>query len=207
MHLLYLDDSGSVGNAADKHVILAGLSVFERQPHWLSLQLDRLAADIWPSEPEALEFRGVDMLSGRKHWRGVPRSEREQAYRTVLSTLTSRDQIRLFGAAIHKGSVSPLDPMEQAFEQVCSRFDKYLGRRHRQSDTQRGLIILDKSAYETSLQGLANNFRKRGYQWGRLNNLSEVPLFVDSKASRMIQYADLIAHAIRRYYDGGDATY
>ena len=34
MHILYLDDSGSVKNAEDKHIILAGVSVFERVPHW-----------------------------------------------------------------------------------------------------------------------------------------------------------------------------
>jgi hypothetical protein len=34
MYLLYLDDSGSVRNAADRHIVLAGLAVYERQPHW-----------------------------------------------------------------------------------------------------------------------------------------------------------------------------
>ncbi len=58
-HLLYLDDSGSVGNAAEKHIILAGLSVFERMPHWLSRALDNVAKEVWPTDPQNLEFRGA----------------------------------------------------------------------------------------------------------------------------------------------------
>ncbi len=38
-------------------------------------------------------------------------------------------------------------------------------------------------------------------------NISEVPLFVNSKATRMIQFADLVAFAIRNYYERGIARY
>ncbi len=207
MHLLYLDDSGSVKNATDRHIILAGVAVFERQPHWLSERLDALAETIWPDSPESLEFRGVDMLSGRKHWRGVQRGLRTAALREALQILGNSNQVRLFGAAIHKASLSPDDPMEYAFEQVCNRFDRFLGRLHKQGDTQRGLIILDESSYETALQGLAKNFRTIGHKWGRLYNLADVPFFVDSKATRLIQYADMVAHSVRRYYESGDSQF
>jgi hypothetical protein len=113
----------------------------------------------------------------------------------------------LFGAVVHKAAISPDDAMEYAFEQICNRFDRFLGRLHQAGNTQRGLIILDESAYETSLQGLAKNFRRDGHRWGQLYNLTDVPLFVDSKATRMIKYADMLAHAVRRYYEKGDSTF
>ena len=207
MYLLYLDDSGAVRNAADNHIILAGIAIFERQPHWFSDRLDKLAERIWPDAPQSLEFRGVDILSGRKQWRGVPRHKRETAYCEALGFVGSSNLVRLFGAAIHKAALSPNDPMEYAFEQICNRFDRYLGRLHKLGNTQRGLIILDKSSYETSLQGLARDFRTTGHKWGQLYNLSDVPFFVDSKATRMIQYADMIAHAVRRYYEKGESKY
>ena len=205
MHLLYLDDSGSVNNAADRHIILAGLSVFERIPYWLSSRLDELAAELWPDDPQTLEFRGSDIMAGRKHWRGIPRDVREAAYERALRILTTSREPRLFGAVIHKAAMSPNDPMEFAFEQVCNRFDRFLGRLHRRNDTQRGLIVLDESAHETALQRLAREFRAVGHRWGGLHNLSEVPLFVDSRATRMIQYADLIAFALRQYHERGNA--
>ena len=206
MHLLYLDDSGSVGNATDRHIVLAGISVFERQSHWFSKRLDNIAARVWPASPN-IEFRGTDILSGKKHWRGLPQQQRIDAYKDVLRTLGTSNQVTLFGAVIHKAAISPADPMEYAFEHVCNRFDRFLGRLHKAANTQRGLIILDESSYETSLQGLAKNFRTKGHSWGQLYNLADVPMFVDSKATRLIQYADLVTHAVRRYYEYGDATY
>jgi hypothetical protein len=100
MYLLYLDDSGSVRNPEDRHIVLAGLAVYERQPHWFSSRLDTIAERVWPSNPQGLEFRGTDILAGKKHWKAV-----------------------LFGAVVHKAAISPNDPMEYAFEQVCNRFD------------------------------------------------------------------------------------
>lgn len=207
MHLLYLDDSGSVGNASDKHIVLAGLSVFERAPYWLAKTMDKIAGEVWPDDPLGLEFRGSDILSGRKQWRGVAKDVRQEAYIKALRALTVANGVRLFGVAVYKKAVSPNDPMEVAFEQISSRFDHMLQRLHNGGDTQRGLIVLDETSYETSLQGLSRDFRIHGHKWGSLHNLFEVPLFVDSKATRLIQYADLVAHAVRRYYEGGDATY
>jgi len=206
MYLLYLDDSGSVRNPADKHIVLAGLAVFERQPHWFSSRLDDIAKRVWPDSPQSLEFRGADIRGGKKHWRGVGKQDREEAYREALGAIRGSHLVRLFGAAVHKVAVSPDDPMEYAFEQVCNRLDRFLGRLHHAGNTQRGLIVLDKSAYETSLQGLARNFRTDGHRWGQLYNLADVPLFVDSRATRMIQYADMIAYAVRRYYENGDSS-
>ncbi|MFD2182075.1 DUF3800 domain-containing protein [Rhodoplanes azumiensis] len=207
MYLLYLDDSGSAGNLADRHVILAGVALFERQPHWFSAKLDAIAQRIWPDSPATLEFRGGDMLSGRKHWRGVPKSDRTDALKEALGILGNSSLVHLFGAAVHRAAVSPDDPMERAFEQLCNRFDKFLGRLHRRANTQRGLIILDKSTCETSLQGLARDFRTIGHRWGQLYNLADVPLFVDSRATRMVQYADMVAYATRRYFEYGDGTF
>lgn len=206
MHLLYLDDSGSVKNAVDRYVILAGLAVFERQTHWLSERLDEVARRVWPLNPLGLEFRGADIMGGKKHWRGVPRDDRTAVYRQALTILADSKHVRIFAAAVHKGSLSPDDPMEYAFEQLCNRFDRYLGRLHQNHDTQRGLIILDESSYETSLQTLCKEFRTAGHRWGQLYNLSDVPLFVNSKATRMIQFADLIAYSLRKYYENGDSS-
>ena len=205
MHLLYLDDSGSVGNPSDKHIILAGLAVFERQPHWFSKRLDEIASKVWPDAPANLEFRGADILGGKKHWRGISKENRKQAYIEALTVVGSSNHVRLFGAVIHKVGVSPEDPMEFAFEQICNRFDRFLGRLHKNRDTQRGLIILDESSYETSLQSLTCDFRTDGHRWGQLYNLADVPLFVNSRSTRMIQFADLIAYALRRYYEHGEA--
>jgi hypothetical protein len=74
----------------------------------------------------------------------------------------------------------------------------------RRRDPQRGLVVCDKASYEQKLQALSSLFKHQGHALGRLRNFAEVPLFLDSKASRLIQMADLIAYWIFRYYQSKD---
>lgn len=94
-----------------------------------------------------------------------------------------------------------------AFEDLCQRFEYFLSRRRQLGDEQRGMIILDKSTRETSLQQLSREFRKAGTRWGSLRNIADTPFFVDSRASRLIQIADHVAYAVFRRYNSGDAQY
>lgn len=115
-----------------------------------------------------------------------------------------------YAVAVHKKSFPQSDPVEIAFEELCNRFDRQLqifNRQVDQKERQRGLIILDKSTYETPLQRLARSFRKTGTRWGVTRNLADVPMFVDSTASRLVQLADHIAYAVFRFYEAGDASY
>ncbi len=46
-----------------------------------------------------------------------------------------------------------------------------------------------------------------GARWGHFRKLAEVPLFVDSRACRMIQLADLIAWSTFRKYEFKDGRF
>ena len=209
MYLLYLDDSGSAQNQDETHLVLGGFSVFERQLHWLATKLDDLAREILPSDPDAVEFHASHIFSGRiAPWKNMDKTERCEIIKRVLQIFAdSHASTAAFACAVHKQSCTQ-DPMECAFEELCSRFDMQLKRLHAGGETHRGLIIVDKSYYETSLQQLARNFRSLGTRWGnRLVNVTEVPLFVDSRACRAIQIADHIAYSVFRRYHAGDTSY
>lgn len=208
MHLLYLDDSGSANNANESHLVLGGVSVFEAQAHWVTRELDKLAVSFGPQDPNALEFHASEIYAGRGPWQGMPRLERYGVIKNVLGVLQqSYDSARAFVCAVHKTSYPRSDPMELAFEDLCSRFDLYLKRISTRGDRQRGLIILDNSSYETSLQKLARDFRSLGTRWGVINTIAETPMFLDSRASRVIQLADHVAYAAFRRYESGDAQF
>jgi hypothetical protein len=85
----------------------------------------------------------------------------------------------------------------------------FLGRIYKKhKDPQRGIAIFDKSTEEITIQRLSHVFINTGHQWGkRLNNFAEVPLFLDSKMSRLIQVADIIAYAIFRHFEYNDSKY
>lgn len=205
MHLLYVDESGHTADPLHQYFVLAGVSLYERQNWWIAKELDQIAERFDPANPGDVELHGSPMLQGRGGWKMHNRGLREQAMKDALTCLTaSHPGNRLFATVVRKAAVSPRDPVEYAFEQMTSRFDRYLGRLHKRQDTQRGLILFDKSSHEASLQKLAHNFRTLGHQWGVLRSLSEVPVFIDSRASRLIQLADLVAFALFRKWEKQD---
>jgi hypothetical protein len=208
VHLLYADHSGEPTDPRIGHFVLAGVSVFERQGYWLSRELDRIACRFNPADPGAIELHGSPMRQGRGGWHRFPVPDRIQAMKDALGVFAqSHPGNRLFAAVVEPDAVAPRDVVEYAFEQVASRFDQFLMRLYRNRDTQRGVIVFDKATYETAIQSLARDFRTVGHQWGVLRNLAEVPLFLDSKASRLIQLADLVAYAIFRHFEKNDSQY
>jgi len=208
MYLLYADHSGDPSDPNLKYVVFAGIAVFERQGYWISEKLDAIAARFDPADPGSIELHGSPMRQGRDGWDCFPVPDRIQAMKDALGVLSqSHPSNRVFACVVRPDAISSRDPYEYCFEQLASRFDLYLMRLHRGGDTQRGLIVFDEAAYETSIQNLARNFRSVGHTWGVLRNLAEVPLFLDSRASRLIQLADLVAYAIARRFEREDSQF
>ncbi len=211
VHVLYMDDSGSVTNADDRFFVLGGLSVFERGIYHLINATDRCVAGFGLGEPDDIELHGSEMYNGKSGiWKSInKRADREELIKRALGLLTdNQPSFRLFAVAVDKQAVSPRDPVEVAFEEMCNRFNLFLQRSHnRTQDNQRGLLVMDESKHEKPLQALTRNFRVNGGRWGHFRHLAEVPLFVDSKASRLIQLADMVAWATRRKYEIQDGRF
>lgn len=209
MHLLYLDDAGSAGNKNEDYFILGGVSIFEAQANFITQELDKLAAEIDPSDPHNIEFHASVIFSRKINpWNKMSRAEAQGIIKAVLNIFkNSYDTGRAFACAVHKASYPLRDPVELAFEDLCSRFDRFLDRLRAEGDRHRGLIILDESSHETTLQTMARDFRTLGTRWGVIHHLAETPLFVQSKASRIVQLADHLAYSVFRRYNAGDTQY
>ncbi|APZ44139.1 DUF3800 domain-containing protein [Acidihalobacter ferrooxydans] len=54
---------------------------------------------------------------------------------------------------------------------------------------------------------MARDFKTIGHEWGTLRNMAEVPAFIDSEATRLIQLADLVAYALFRKYERKDTQF
>jgi len=138
MHLLYVDESGLVTDTAQRYFVLAGLSVFEREPHWIEKDLDEIAMRFNADEPQLVELHGSPMRSGKGLWRHVQRIDREAAIADAL---------------------------------------------------------------------MAKEFKAFGHSFGKTRNFAEVPVFVESQASRLIQLADLVAYSIFRHFEHRDSRF
>jgi hypothetical protein len=210
MYLLYLDDSGSAGNVNEEYLVLGGVCLFEPQVHHITTALDAIAARIHPSDPDAVEFHASAIYAGRfAPFDSMSKDERRAIIKEVLQVFADSFRwAKAFACAVHKPSYPHSDPMEIAFEDLCSRFDMMLGRLRDEQISHRGIIILDESTYETTLQRLARDFRRLGTRWNTvIRNITEVPLFVDSQASRCVQVADHVAYSVFRRYESGDTKY
>lgn len=208
VHLLYVDESGSTTDPSQSFFVLSGISVHEKKTHWVEEAMNSIAKRFNSEDPYALEMHGSPMRSGKSEWRGFDYATRVTAMKDCLSIIAeSKGQIRIFASITKQGVGDGSDTVSDSFAQIASRFDMYLARLHAQGNTQRGIAIFDKSSTEKSIQQLARDFKNTGHQFGRIRNFSEVPLFLDSKASRLIQLADLVAYAIFRKYEANDSTY
>ena len=54
---------------------------------------------------------------------------------------------------------------------------------------------------------IRRDFKHSGHSWGRTNNYAEVPVFLDSRASRLIQLADLVAFSLYRNFEHNDSSF
>ena len=211
MHLLYADESGSISDPSQKFFVLAGIAVFERSTHWVEVELNKVAARFNGEDPYAIELHGSPMRTGSHGWSDYSQALRKQAMVDALSFGVAKHHprdLRLFAAVLEKRNFAGQDIAQVAFEQLSSRFDQYLGRLYKEKrDKQRGLILFDKTATERRIQTLARDFKHTGHSFGVTRNYAEVPVFLDSRASRLIQLADLVAYAIFRHYEHGDSIY
>ena len=212
MYILYVDDSGSVANANEQFFVLGGIAVYERALFHLMQEADQCVNAFGLGPVEDIELHATDIYGGRNHpWNKVKtKAPREEMINSALDLITNqrRTAVRVFSIVVDKRGVSPRDPIELAFEEICNRFNLFLQRdSDRTGHKNRGLIVMDETKHEKPLQSMARHFRIDGARWGKFGNLAEVPLFVDSKATRLIQLADLIAWSTFRKYEFKDGRF
>src|SRR5689334_6533013 len=113
MHILYIDDSGSVDNPNDRYFVLAGVSIFERGLYHQIKQADDCVAAFALGDPHDVELHASEMYHGRDGiWRTVrERPVREKMIQAALGTLKGHKSIRLFSVIVDKAAVSPKDPV------------------------------------------------------------------------------------------------
>jgi hypothetical protein len=143
----------------------------------------------------------------------LTRLERSRLLEDALDLVGAHTGIRLFGEAISKAhpgiTASHIDPVCQAFEQVVSRFDAFLQRRHewklQKSPRPRidnGLLVLDQDySTESTIFNQFRDYRKSGHPWGKMRHVIDVPFFASSERVCGLQLVDICAYAVRRYLD------
>lgn len=213
MYLLYLDESGS--HQGSPVFILAGIAVHEHDAFPLQRKLEGLLRSKLPQgfNPQDFELHAAEIKSPVKNvrskkvssnWAQVPLATRRRVLSATFGALrdfTPTDPARpcaLFGAVIDRAYG---DREQRAYEEVLHKFDEMMTRQAGTAAVhERGIVIHDRRVIERDVQGWAGTWRHVAGRIGKLTHLADVPLFADSRASRLIQAADFVAWGLNRYY-------
>ncbi len=221
MYLLYLDESGTHGGSPA--FVLAGLAVHEHDAADLQKKMEGVLTRNLPKglKPRDFELHATEIKSPIKiskgvkilsPWAQVPYGIRLNTMRSAFWAIANyrcRDATHpyaLFGAVIDS---SYKDREQRAYEEVLHRFDELLTRQGYASGVhERGLVIHDRRVIERDVQTWTQTWRQVAGRIGKLTHFTDVPLFADSKASRIIQAADFVSWGLWRYYGpSGDESW
>lgn len=228
MYLLFVDESGTHGGS--HAFVLGGIAIHESDSQRLQGDLDRLVAAKLgkrPSNLDEFELHASEMRNAKKPtgpkaersggssiWANYPRAMRKEllddAYR-LIADFKPRDPAlptALFGVVVDsrfRPEWSQIERERYAYEVLLNKFDVMLKNlRVHKNLNNRGLVIHDRRVVaERDIQSWTSEWRAAAGRIGRLMNLADVPLFADSRATRLLQVADLVSYSLFRRFTPG----
>jgi hypothetical protein len=202
MYVLYVDESGSHGLSHNNRAyVLAGVAIHEADITSLGDQLRDVVKEVVPEGELAgpYELHAAELRRPRAGsvWKGSDGQMRRGLLERALHTIADfqerdpRRPLRVFVDVL-----APEGEHEhEAYGRLLNRFDDWLA-----DMDERGIVISDVSWREQDIQAWARRWRRTASDWGTLDQLVEVPLFADSRASRLLQAADLMAWSCWRRF-------
>jgi hypothetical protein len=206
MYVLYLDESGNPDDPSDTHFILAGAAVYEKSTYYLSQAIDAVQTKHFPGV-QPIAFHATEIRAGKDFWRKVDHGKRLAVLDDLCLATANQGGVTLFASVIEKTStLHGENAVKAATEEVCIAFDRFLVRKHKAGDSQRGLLVFAEGQYHKRGRVWVKDFRELGTRVGALNNLSDIPYFATPKESRLLQVADVVSHSVFRLYERKDPS-
>ena len=211
MYLLYLDESGS---PTRDHLVVGGIAIHELEVDRLADGVDQLMSAWLPPELHSAELHASPLRSGRQQWRRVPRVARESVIDGIADLLARPDLVSeqppvLFGVALDVDSMPNIDSTDAVYSQFFARCEGFILREANAGRRHRCLAISDETRIARQIQDLVSQMRRGEHHESNLpplRSFAEVPLFIDSRLSRLVQLADFVAHWVYRSYVHNDAS-
>ena len=217
VYICYVDESGDPGVRGSSHLLLGAAALFEGRWSYLRDDLEVLIARYFPAGPRPGEIHMADLRRGKKEYRALSQDRRNAMiadYCQVVGRLLPTE-LRFFTVIADKKWWFARNPGKTGddlyatlFEEISSRFDLFLRRRHAESAPTKGIIVADphKRDLTNALIKNHNIFQRQGTQWAKVYNLIETVFFLNSRDSPGIQLADLCAYAVNRLMSENDPS-
>lgn len=219
MHLFFIDDSGSLPNGASlvhNHFVLGGLVIPEEQWHNLEKDFSRLCKKFQVKGEVKWRFFGqkIGRTDKRNSLSHLTIQERDELRSCLLAAVTKYNSVKIIASVTRLKNLRLVpcahveDVYSQAYKPLTERFQCYLQDLSRTSGSKfNGIIICDhrNPNQDRLLSNFHNDLLKLGQNWkSKYDNLIEHLFLSSSHYSIGLQYADLVAGAIFRYFEHGD---
>lgn len=216
MYLLYADESGDLTDPRAQFLVIAGIAVHEDAIRPLAGEINKTMRRFLGRQlADAVELHGSPMRVGAGEWKPIAASKRHGLYHDLLRKLDTWEHpdsgsgIEPFAVVMDRDHSQ--SPTETTYGELLYIFDAWLREGRRGGNPHNGVLVADRSRYERTLQAwveVARAYKSRPAQDPRrLHALAETPFFIDSRLTRLMQLADLLAHAIYRSYNAGDSSW
>lgn len=159
-----------------------------------------------------LEIHGGPMRSGGGLWAQVPWNRRHGLARSLMRLIRewehqgSRSQVQPFVVVVDKDFTS--GATELAYGEILYLLDIFLRTGRRSGTPHNGILVADRSRYQRTIEAWVQIARARArlprQDPRRLYALAEAPFFIDSRSTRLMQLADLLAYSVYRGHSAGD---
>lgn len=223
MYLLFVDESGT--HPGNHPFVLGGIAIHEDDAERFQSDLDQVVIDGLgrvPANLEEYEIHASEMRNAKKPregsqrqasiWAGVTRDVRARVLNSgyeLMSRFEPSDPnqpVVLFGVAVERNYHPDWSAVERerlAYEVLLGKFDGMLKTfRESHGVHNRGLVIHDRRVVaERDIQSWTAEWRRTAERIAQLRNLADVPLFGDSRATRLLQAADLVSYGVFRAYN------
>jgi Protein of unknown function (DUF3800) len=215
MYLLYADESGDLSDPHTNVFVVGGIAVHEEAVRPLAGEINAtINRYLGRSVGIRVELHGAPMRVGAGRWKAVRASKRRGLYHAMMQKLCSWEhsesasKIEPFVVIIDRNHSQ--SPTETAYGELLYMFDQFLREGRREGRMHNGVLVADRSRYERTLEAWVElartRFKRPRQDPRRLYALAETPFFVDSQSTRLMQLADLLAHAYFRAYNASDNT-
>ncbi|WP_345712815.1 DUF3800 domain-containing protein [Kineococcus glutinatus] len=215
--MLFVDESGT--NSKDATFTLGAVAVHESAMQALNRRMNDLMAEysrLTDHNTDDLEIHASEMLNPGKGspWKTVNHQVRRRVLDRCYESLRLMEEegsagaVAFFGVAMDsrfKKDYSVHAREQIAYEHLLKKFDDYLVRR---TSSEMGWVVHDRRIVaERDVRQWARGWQEAAGALGRINRFADLPLFADSKTTRLLQVADLVAYAFWRSYDKGHDQY
>jgi hypothetical protein len=208
-HLVYIDETGSVGKGANKQKLLtlAAVLVHEDQVQPLAEAFRKVVGKHLGWRPVDLELHGNEIWNGNGFWDALPNAELIAAYEDAIAVLHDLD-IGVSYASIHKGRLHERYNGSADGNAYLLALQFLLEKIDGTYEGNKILIADEQKEHQLRAMKMVADLQ----DWGggqvpgrKLKTVIDSMHFVSSHASPGVQLADLVAYALQRQWNQWDS--